>query len=68
MNAIDIAFSGLYADEVSAFDCYFASLASLQVHPGAGTKENKPMTLVECKNMAHEMLKIRRALILQVEA
>jgi len=57
-------FDGLYinehVNELHAFDMYFCSLAAMQVHPGAGTKENKPLTLEECKQMALEMMKIRR--------
>ncbi len=48
-------------EEHLAFDCYFASLASMQVHPGAGTKEHKKMTLQECRDMALQMIEIRRA-------
>ena len=46
--------------EMLAFDVYFASLCSMQVHPGAGTKGQIPMTLDECRKMALDMLKIRR--------
>ena len=46
--------------EMVAFDMYFASLVSMQVHPGAGSKEHKPMTLEECRRMAMEMIAIRR--------
>lgn len=51
----------LNADEHLAFDCYFASLASMQVHPGAGTKEHRKLTLEECKDMAMQMIEIRRS-------
>lgn len=50
----------LEQDEMIPFDMYFASLASMQVHPGAGSKEHKIMTLEECKTMALEMVAIRR--------
>lgn len=50
-------------DEIIAFDMYFASLVAMQVHPGAGTKEHKPLTLQACKDMALEMLEIRRQII-----
>ena len=53
-------YDGIYDNELMTFDMYFASLVSMQVHPGAGTKEHKALTLIECKNMAIEMLKIRR--------
>ncbi|HEY6019256.1 MAG TPA: hypothetical protein VIY48_04945 [Candidatus Paceibacterota bacterium] len=47
-------------NEMFAFDCYFASLASMQVHPGAGTKEHRKMTLDECQAMALQMIEMRR--------
>lgn len=47
-------------NEIFAFDCYFASLASMQVHPGAGTKDHRKMTLEECRDMAIQMIDIRR--------
>lgn len=50
-----------YSQESAAFDMYFASLASMQFHPGAGTKEHKPLSLVECRDKALEMVAIRRA-------
>jgi hypothetical protein len=53
----------LQPDERLTFDMYFASLASMQVHPGAGTKEHRKMTLDECRDMALQMLDIRRNLI-----
>lgn len=53
----------LKPDERVPFDMYFASIASMQAHPGAGTKEHKKMTLQECRDMALEMLAIRRNLI-----
>ena len=53
--------SALSGEERIAFDMYFASICSMQVHPGAGTKEHKPMTLAECKAMALEMIAIRRS-------
>lgn len=51
------------ADEVIAFDMYFASLMSMQVHPGAGTKEHRKLTLHECRDMAMNMLELRRTVI-----
>lgn len=48
-------------DEHIAFDCYFASLCSMQVHPGAGTKEHRKLTIEECRDMALQMIDIRRA-------
>lgn len=51
----------LREDEYLTFDMYFASLTSMQVHPGAGTKEHRKLTLEECRDMALEMITIRRA-------
>ena len=42
-----------------AFDMYFASLCSMQVHPGAGTKDHRKLTLEECRDMALDMISIR---------
>jgi hypothetical protein len=53
----------LTPDEYIAFDCYFASLASMQVHPGAGTKEHRKLSLEECRDMALNMIELRRQLI-----
>jgi hypothetical protein len=50
-------------DEHITFDMYFASLASMQVHPGAGTKGHAAKTLQECADMALEMIEIRRTVI-----
>lgn len=52
----------LTPDEYIAFDCYFASLTSMQVHPGAGTKEHRKLSLEECRDMAMQMIEIRRSL------
>lgn len=52
----------LKPEEMISFDMYFASLASMQVHPGAGTKEHKVMSLEDCRDMALRMLEIRRNL------
>lgn len=59
---MDINFAGVYSCEYLTFDLYFASLASLQVHPGAGTKDHKALSLEECKDKALQMLIIRRNL------
>ena len=48
-------------EERIAFDMYFASICSMQVHPGAGTKEHKKLSLDECKEMALAMLELRRS-------
>lgn len=50
----------LSPEEHVAFDVYFASLASMSVHPGAGTKEHAKMTLPQCRDMALEMVEMRR--------
>jgi hypothetical protein len=47
-------------DEHISFDMYFASLMSMQVHPGAGTKEHRRLTMEECRDMALQMVEIRR--------
>ena len=39
----------LRPDEMVPFDMYFASLVSMQVHPGAGTKEHKRLTLEDVR-------------------
>jgi hypothetical protein len=52
----------IFAEEYITFDMYFASLVAMQVHPGAGAKGNKPLTLEECRDKAIEMLRLRRQL------
>lgn len=47
-------------DEKIAFDMYFASVTSMQFHPGAGTKEHQRLTLDECKDVALAMIELRR--------
>lgn len=49
-----------YTQEHGAFDMYFASLASLQFHPGANTREHTALTLEQCRDKAVEMVKLRR--------
>ena len=46
--------------ECIAWDCYFAAIASINRHPGAGTKGHTAMTLEECATEADRMLAIRR--------
>lgn len=53
----------LYDDERIPFDMYFASLTAMQVHPGAGTKEHRKLTLEECRDMALQMIDIRRNVV-----
>lgn len=50
-------------NEHIAFDMYFASLCSMQVHPGAGTKDHAKLTLEECRDMAMQMIELRRSVI-----
>lgn len=50
----------LKPEEYTSFDVYFASLASMQVHPGAGTKGQRALTLEECRDRALQMIEIRR--------
>ena len=52
----------LRKDEMIPFDMYFASLVSMQVHPGAGTKDHKALSLEECRDKALAMLAVRRTL------
>jgi hypothetical protein len=47
-------------NEQVAFDMFFASICSMQFHPGAGTKEHRQMTPSECANIALQMVQIRR--------
>ena len=49
--------------EVIAFDMYFASLTSMQFHPGAGTKEHRQLSIKECSDIAVQMLELRRQVI-----
>lgn len=49
--------------EAIAFDMYFASICSMQVHPGAGTKDHRVLTLMECRDMAIDMLEQRRLVL-----
>lgn len=49
--------------EVAAFDMYFASIRSMQFHPGAGTREHVRLTARECADAALEMLAIRREIL-----
>lgn len=53
------------AGETAAFDIYFASIRSMQFHPGAGTREHVPLNARECANAALEMLAIRREVLKQ---
>jgi hypothetical protein len=46
-----------------AFDMYFASIASMQAHPGAGSKEHRKLTLEECRDMALQMIDVRRSVM-----
>ena len=53
----------LHDDERVSFDVYFASLMSMQMHPGAGTKEHQKLTLEDCRDVALQMIEIRRGVI-----
>lgn len=53
------------AGEIAAFDIYFASIRSMQFHPGAGTREHVRLTAKECAHDALEMLAIRREILNQ---
>ena len=47
-------------EEKLAFDVYFASVVSMQFHPGAGTKEHARLSLEDAAAVAMEMVKLRR--------
>jgi len=51
--------------EMAAFDIYFASIRSMQFHPGAGTREHVAKTARECADAALEMLAVRRDIMSQ---
>lgn len=53
----------LNQEEHIAFDMYFASITSMQFHPGAGTKEHKQLSLEECRDRALQMVLVRRAVM-----
>lgn len=57
----------LRPDEVMAFDVYFASIRSMQFHPGAGTKDHKQLSREECRDEALAMVAIRRSLLQKKE-
>lgn len=50
----------MLTEDQIAFDMYFASLASMQEHPGAGTKDHRKLSLEECCQKAVEMVALRR--------
>ena len=56
------SFAGLYENELPTFDIYFASVCSMQFHPGAGTKEHRKLSIDECRDIAVKMIKSRRSL------
>lgn len=62
MSYIKTSFA-IEGHEHITFDMYFCSLASMQVHPGAGTKEHKKLSIEECRDMAVKMIELRRELI-----
>lgn len=49
--------------EIAAFDMYFASIRSMQFHPGAGTREHRVLSVAECASAALEMIHERRKVI-----
>ena len=53
----------LSPDEKVAFDVYFASVTSMQYHPGAGTKDHARLSLEECLDVAAQMIALRRKVI-----
>ena len=55
-----IEYDGLYDSELATFDMYFASIRSMQFHPGAGTKDHKVVSIEQCVSEAMAMIKARR--------
>jgi len=55
---------GVYDNEVCAFDMYFASVCSMQHHPGAGTRDHSKLSIDECLDVAVDMLIARRKLFM----
>lgn len=55
----------LTTNESMAFDVYFASVTSMQYHPGAGTKEHRRLTLEECRDIALDMIELRRQIVVE---
>ncbi len=53
----------LSPDEKVAFDVYFASVTSMQYHPGAGTKDHARLSLEECRDVAVKMVELRREVV-----
>lgn len=53
----------LIGSEVTAFDVYFASVCSMQFHPGAGAKEHKRLSIDECRQVAIDMVLSRRVIV-----
>lgn len=49
--------------ELAVFDIYFASVRSMQFHPGAGTKAHRILDARECRDAALEMLEVRRMMM-----
>ena len=49
--------------EVMIFDLYFASIRSMQFHPGAGTRGHQRLSAQECAEAAMEMLEVRRTVL-----
>lgn len=55
----------LDANELMAFDVYFASIRSMQFHPGSGKRDHVALSAKECADEALEMLRVRRAILSQ---
>lgn len=51
------------AGELVAFDVYFASIRSMQFHPGANTRGHVVLDVKQCAEEAMEMLSIRREIL-----
>lgn len=48
-------------DDEFFFAMYFAGLASIAMHPGAGTQAHTRMSIYDCALLADEMLLLHRA-------
>lgn len=42
-----------------AWDMYFSSAVGMSLHPGAGTKDHKALSISECAELADKMLRER---------
>jgi len=50
---------------MEVWDLYFAALAGMLLHPGAGTRGHTALTLEECAEIADNMIQIREQRLCQ---